>query len=82
MTDIETFEAQKKKVADINHKIAVLQGSREEVLRQLKTMGVEPSELESVITTLRTQITTMETELKGKITELTVLIDTTNAALA
>lgn len=82
MTDIETFEAQKKKVADINHKIAVLQGSREEVLRQLKTMGVEPDTLETVIADLKTQITTMETELKGKIVELTVLIDTTNAALA
>lgn len=81
MTDIETFEAQKKKVADINHKIAVLQGSREEVLRQLKTMGVEPDTLATVIADLNAQITTMETELKGKIAELTVLIDTTNAAL-
>jgi hypothetical protein len=45
-------------------------------------MGVEPSELESVLTALRTQITTMETELKAKIAELTVLIDKTNAALA
>ena len=81
MNDIEKFQELSKKAEDINRQIATLEGSRNEVLRQLAELGIEPDNLAATISQLEKDCDALNEKIKQAVTELSVKIDETNKVL-
>ena len=69
------YERLKNAAEKINNEIAELQGSRREVLRQLREMGLEEGDLDSEIDKLRKQIKQIEEEAEAAMDKLQKSID-------
>ena len=81
MNDIEKFQELSKKAEGINRQIATLEGSRNEVLRQLSDMGIEPGNLAETICRLEKECNELEQQIKQAVAELSVKIDETTKIL-
>jgi len=81
MNDIEKFQELSKKAEGINRQIATLEGSRNEVLRQLSELGIEPNNLAATISQLEVECERLNQQIKQAVAELSVKIEETNKVL-
>ena len=81
MNDIEKFQELSKKAEGINRQIATLEGSRNEVLRQLSDLGIEPDNLAATINQLEVECERLNQQIKQAVAELSVKIEETNKVL-
>ncbi len=81
MNDIEKFQELSKKAEGINRQIATLEGSRNEVLRQLSELGIKPDNLAATISQLEVECERLNQEIKQAVAELSVKIEETNKVL-
>jgi chromosome segregation ATPase len=75
MNDIERYKAQVKRAEDANRRIASLEGSRDEVIRQLNELGVSPDTLDTRIAELEREIAELEAVIKRETDKLRVAVD-------
>lgn len=81
MNDIEKFQELSKKAEGINRQIATLEGSRNEVLRQLAELGIDPDNLSDTISKLEKECEELSTQITKAVADLSVKIDETNKVL-
>ncbi|MBM3120248.1 MAG: hypothetical protein FJ006_12030 [Chloroflexi bacterium] len=81
MNDIEKFQELSKKAEGINRQIATLEGSRNEVLRQLSELGIEPDNLAATISQLEVECERLNQQIKQAVAELSVKIEETSKVL-
>ena len=70
MNDIDKYKQQVKRAEDVNHKIASLEGSRNEVIRQLAELGYTPENLDEKIKALEQEILEAEELIRKETAEL------------